>query len=156
MRIKKIDITNFKGFEKKVVNFSGNLTVVIGNNTAGKTTLLHAIQVGLGAYLQSLSNLKGGRSYRKQFVESDEFLRYDAAQRDYVPNPDRPRIEIDAEFTETARIPGDGFSFSPVPVHWYREFTKGGSTTHNQACVGELIAGVRRMEERRASEGGAV
>lgn len=156
MRIKKIDITNFKGFEKKVVNFSGNLTVVIGNNTAGKTTLLHAIQVGLGAYLQSLSNLKGGRSYRKQFVESDEFLRYDAAQRDYVPNPDRPRIEIDAEFTETARIPGDGFSFSPVPVHWYREFTKGGSTTHNQACVGELIAVVRRMEERRASEGGAV
>ena len=54
MRIKDINIVNFKGFQNETVVFNGNLTVVIGNNTAGKTTLLKAIQVGLGAYLQSL------------------------------------------------------------------------------------------------------
>ena len=45
MRIKSINIVNFKGFENKTINFNGNLTVVIGNNTAGKTTLLKALQV---------------------------------------------------------------------------------------------------------------
>ena len=57
MRIKDINIVNFKGFQNETVVFNGNLTVVIGNNTAGKTTLLKAIQVGLGAYLQSLKQL---------------------------------------------------------------------------------------------------
>ena len=61
MRIRKIEMLNFKGFEKKEVEFNGQLTVAIGNNTAGKTTLLNAIQVGLGAYLQSLRSLRGGK-----------------------------------------------------------------------------------------------
>ncbi len=50
MKIKEINIVNFKGFQNETVRFNGNLTVVIGNNTAGKTTLLKALQVGLIAY----------------------------------------------------------------------------------------------------------
>lgn len=61
MRIKQIEIVNFKGFQKETISFCDKLTVVIGNNTAGKTTLLKALQVGLGAYLQSLSKLPGGK-----------------------------------------------------------------------------------------------
>ena len=71
MRIRKIEMLNFKGFEKKEVEFNGQLTVAIGNNTAGKTTLLNAIQVGLGAYLQSLRSLRGGKGFRRNFVEAD-------------------------------------------------------------------------------------
>mgnify|MGYP005605891169 FL=1 len=77
MRIRKIEMLNFKGFQKKEVTFNSQLTVAIGNNTAGKTTLLNAIQVGLGAYLQSLKSLRGGKGFRRNFVEADRFLRYD-------------------------------------------------------------------------------
>ncbi|MGM9735671.1 MAG: AAA family ATPase, partial [Candidatus Cryptobacteroides sp.] len=82
MRIRKIQMLNFKGFQNKEVEFNSQLTVAIGNNTAGKTTLLNAIQVGLGAYLQSLRSLRGGKAFRRNFVESDRFLRYDAQKKD--------------------------------------------------------------------------
>ena len=49
MKINSIDIVNFRGFQHETREFKTNLTVVIGNNTAGKTTLLKALQVGLGA-----------------------------------------------------------------------------------------------------------
>ena len=77
MRIKDINIVNFKGFQNKTVVFNGNLTVVIGNNTAGKTTLLKALQVGLGAYLQSLKKLPGGTPYRRNFGSLDKFKKHD-------------------------------------------------------------------------------
>ena len=85
MRIKEVNIVNFKGFQNETVTFNGNLTVVIGNNTAGKTTLLKALQVGLGAYLQSLKTLPGGTSYRRNFSSLDKFMRFDQELRDYVP-----------------------------------------------------------------------
>ena len=44
MRINKVQIVNFRGFEDKEVVFQDNVTVVIGDNTAGKTSLLHALQ----------------------------------------------------------------------------------------------------------------
>ena len=47
MRIKEVNIVNFKGFQNETVTFNGNLTVVIGNNTAGKTTLLLALVASL-------------------------------------------------------------------------------------------------------------
>lgn len=42
MRIKRVIIRNFRGFETADVSFHSNMTVVIGNNTAGKTSLLGA------------------------------------------------------------------------------------------------------------------
>ena len=77
MRIKDINIVNFKGFQNETVVFNGNLTVVIGNNTAGKTTLLKAIQEGLSAYLQSLKQLPGGAPYSRNFSSLDKFMRFD-------------------------------------------------------------------------------
>ena len=73
----------------------------IGNNTAGKTTLLKALQVGLGAYLQSLKTLPGGTSYRRNFSSLDKFMRFDQELRDYVPNTEKPRITIHADFPIT-------------------------------------------------------
>ncbi len=94
MRIKKIEIKNFKGFQQETINFQDNLTVVIGNNTAGKTTLLKALQVGLGAYLQSLSQLPGGQMYRRNFSSLDRYKAFDPVQRDYISNPDKQRITM--------------------------------------------------------------
>lgn len=153
MRIRKIEMLNFKGFEKKEVEFNGQLTVAIGNNTAGKTTLLNAIQVGLGAYLQSLKSLRGGKGFRRNFVVADRFLRYDEEKKDYFPNEELPRISIDALIYRTVKSGPDGVTLEPQNINWYREFTKSGSTTHNQECTGELIDIVNEIEKKREKNG---
>ena len=151
MRIKDINIVNFKGFQNETVVFNGNLTVVIGNNTAGKTTLLKAIQVGLGAYLQSLKQLPGGAPYRRNFSSLDKFMRFDEELRDYIPNDEKPRITINADFPVTQSLCDNCPKVSFIPVHWYREFA-GNYTTHTRACAGELIDAVHQMESLRYDE----
>lgn len=153
MRIRKIEMLNFKGFQKKEVTFNSQLTVAIGNNTAGKTTLLNAIQVGLGAYLQSLKSLRGGKGFRRNFVEADRFLRYDNDKKDYFPNEDLPRISIDAIIYRSSELGTNGVALQPERVSWYREFTKSGNTTHNQECAGELIHIVNEIEAKRENNG---
>ena len=151
MRIKDINIVNFKGFQNETVVFNGNLTVVIGNNTAGKTTLLKAIQVGLGAYLQSLKQLPGGAPYRRNFSSLDKFMRFDEELRDYIPNEEKPRITINADFPITQSLCDNCPKVSFIPVKWYREFA-GNYTTHTRACAGELIDAVHQMESLRFNE----
>lgn len=140
---------NFKGFQDREVEFNDLLTVVIGNNTAGKTTLLNAIQVGLGAYLQSLKSLRGGRAFRRNFVEADRFLRFDNDKKDYFPNEALPRISVEASVFRSSNVGVKEVELIPQDVHWYREYTKSGSTTHNQQCAGELISVVSEIEARR-------
>jgi predicted ATP-binding protein involved in virulence len=151
MKIKEINIVNFKGFQNETVHFNGNLTVVIGNNTAGKTTLLKALQVGLGAYLQSLKNLPGGTPYRRNFSSLDRFMRFDSELRDYIPNEDKPRITIKADFPVTRSSSTNCPEVSFIPIQWYREFA-GNYTTHTRTSAGELMDAVRDMENLRNDE----
>lgn len=151
MRIKEINIINFKGFQQETVRFNSNPTVIIGNNTAGKTTLLKALQVGLGAYLQSLSQLPGGQMYRRNFSSLDRYKAFDPEQRDYVPNPDKPKITITADFPLTKTVDGNDAVVENVHVVWYREFA-GNYTTHTKDGVGNLMDLVSDMENRRNKE----
>lgn len=148
MRIREIKIKNFKGFEDKVIEFKDNLTVVIGNNTAGKTTLLKALQVGLGAYLQCLGNLPAWPQFRRNFGPLDEFKAFDPVLRDYIPNKERPRISLSADYFLTDRVHDGVPDLIPTPVSWYREYV-GNHTTHSKACAGELMALVQKMQARR-------
>ena len=69
MFIKEIFIQNFKGFEKETFKFRSLFTVAIGNNAMGKSSLLHAIQVALGGYLQCL-DIPGSKNNRRQFINT--------------------------------------------------------------------------------------
>lgn len=148
MRINKIDIVNFKGFQREMREFKSNLTVVIGNNTAGKTTLLKALQIGLGAYLQCLSKLPSTVQYRRNFSIHDRFMAFDSTEKDYVPNEERTRITIDADFYVTDSIENNEPQFTPISISWSREFT-GSTTTHSRSCAGELMTMVSDMEAKR-------
>ena len=69
MNIKSIIIQNFRGFEDRTFEFDSKMNVVLGDNTTGKTTLLHAVQIALGAYLQAMSLIPGGKAYRRYVSE---------------------------------------------------------------------------------------
>lgn len=50
MNIKKISIQNFKGFEKLELEFNPHMTVLIGDNGGGKTSVLDAMSFVLGTF----------------------------------------------------------------------------------------------------------
>lgn len=50
MRIDKIQIENFKNFEKLEVEFEKGVNLFVGSNGSGKTSILEAINVALGGF----------------------------------------------------------------------------------------------------------
>lgn len=54
MYLKKIDLENFKCFEKLVVDFHQKLTVMVGANGSGKTSLLEGIVIAVSTMFKSL------------------------------------------------------------------------------------------------------
>lgn len=62
MQINKLEIENFKLFDKKEFHFDPHFNLVIGENGSGKTSLLRAVAVALGgwahAYIKSPNNLR--------------------------------------------------------------------------------------------------
>lgn len=150
MRIKHLDIRNFRGYERKSFDFDERLSVVVGNNTAGKTALLQAIQVALGGYLASLKALPNEPAYRHNFTKDDEFQRYDREKKDFFKNDEPTRIYVNALYPRT--INGKVPKFEEKPISWWREL-RGNKTTHSEECVGELMDEVERMERKRETVG---
>jgi predicted ATP-binding protein involved in virulence len=59
MKISHITIENFRAIKKLDLPLDPQLTVLVGNNAAGKTTILDAIAVGLGAILTHFPGVSG-------------------------------------------------------------------------------------------------
>lgn len=59
MYLKKISLENFKCFEKLDMDFHKNLTVVIGINGAGKTSLLEAVAIAVSTMFAPMDGPKG-------------------------------------------------------------------------------------------------
>ena len=59
MKIKSIQIENFHGFKKFSASFHDRLTVIVGANGAGKSSLLDAISVAAGTFLTGFDGVSG-------------------------------------------------------------------------------------------------
>ncbi|MEY4928013.1 MAG: hypothetical protein RI894_2449 [Bacteroidota bacterium] len=57
MHIKQLYMQNFRGFKAETFRFNTGLTVAIGDNDMGKSTLLRALRVAAGSYLLGIDNL---------------------------------------------------------------------------------------------------
>ena len=62
VKIKRVRLRNYRRFADASFNFHPQLTVIIGNNGFGKTTILDALSVLLGTYLQP-SDVNSGRGH---------------------------------------------------------------------------------------------
>ncbi len=45
MRIKNIELKNYRNYDNLNINFNDNLNIIIGDNAQGKTNLLESIYV---------------------------------------------------------------------------------------------------------------
>ena len=76
MKIIDITIENFRGFTHKFFELDPKMNVILGDNTTGKTTLLQAVQIALGAFLQEMTFLPGGNGYSRNFRPTDQVKVY--------------------------------------------------------------------------------
>jgi predicted ATP-binding protein involved in virulence len=59
MKLKSVKLQNFRAIQELELPLHPQLTVFVGNNADGKTTILDAIAIGLGAILTRLPDIKG-------------------------------------------------------------------------------------------------
>jgi putative ATP-dependent endonuclease of OLD family len=125
--LKKIHIQNYRVFEDLTLEFTDGLNVIVGNNDAGKSTLLEAVHLAL------TSRVRG----RLLFSELSPHLFNQIASTRYLnaaatgENPTPPEIVIDLfleEQEETAALKGtNNCTLENVPglrirVHFWDEF----------------------------------
>ncbi|MDD7027271.1 MAG: ATP-binding protein [Lachnospiraceae bacterium] len=68
--IEEIELHNYRRFAKEVFKFNKNMNLLIGKNASGKTTVLEAVNVALGAYLAAYKSYVSSRFVRN-ISESD-------------------------------------------------------------------------------------
>lgn len=156
MHIIRFYIQNFRGFEKKEIFLNSSFTVAIGDNGMGKSSLLHALQVSLGACLQCLP-LPASPLYRRQFKRQEKFVKWAAEERDYISSKDETLIRVTGSLLsdtfiligkdEPFNIGKGRFVFQERPIEWSRVMLANGTTSHNRKYAGALIDSIRDLVE---------
>ncbi|WP_071190850.1 AAA family ATPase [Trichormus sp. NMC-1] len=139
MKIRQLELENFRCFEHKVFEFSDQFNVFIGDNATGKTAILDALAVGVGSFFLGIDNI----DTRK--ILKDE-IRHIIRKEGQTPTLE-PILPV------VVYCQG---CFEDVPeISWTREIkTDGGTTTREDAkeisqYARELQQKVRIQEQDR-------
>ncbi len=89
MIVKKIDIENYKGFEKQEIAFEDNLNVFIGANASGKTSLLEAV---VKCLYQLVKYIYPELEYKSKLLINDENINYGKTYSNIISNISYPEI----------------------------------------------------------------
>ena len=93
MSIKKIKITNFKGFKDEFVfELNDGINILVGNNETGKSTILEAIHIALTGMYRGKSIHAELSQYLFNKTTVDEYL--NAIKSGEATEPPRICIEI--------------------------------------------------------------
>lgn len=82
MKLGHIVLRNFRKYENTRFNFHDNFTVLIGNNGAGKTTVLDALAVVLNTYFQGSAIRTGGGVIKKDDARASFYKKGEQVFRD--------------------------------------------------------------------------
>lgn len=88
MRIQGLRLNNFRGHKNITMGFDGNLTVIAGENGAGKSSILDAISIGVSWIVSKIKNSAG----RGTFIKLDDI------------NIDFKEASIDCMFDEIGSV----------------------------------------------------
>lgn len=68
MKLDRLTLTDFRCFRSFSLQLDPHLTVLVGQNGAGKTAILDAIAIGLGAFITRVPNVSG-KDFNKQSTD---------------------------------------------------------------------------------------
>lgn len=95
MRIKKIYIKNFKSFRKLELDLNFGVNILVGNNEAGKSTILEAIHL-------ALTGLLNGKYLKNDLTE---YLFNIESIKEYLENPESLPFILIEIFFEDGKYP---------------------------------------------------
>ncbi len=70
MRIERLEVENFRGFKERTFTFGPGMNVLVGDNGAGKTSVMRAARIALSEWLRQLSVLT--RTQQKKFYSPED------------------------------------------------------------------------------------
>lgn len=103
MFLSKIHIENFKGIQKADFTFTKSMNLIVGNNGAGKTSILEAIAVALGGFLAGIEGVNTIHFSKDEIRRENQLLGTGSNNIVY-----RTPIKVDADI----EIDGKLFSFT--------------------------------------------
>lgn len=123
MTLKKLMMRNYRCFKDFEVRFDDRLTLIVGVNGSGKTSVLEGAAVALGAFFAGFDGLPGrGIAKRDARLEAYQMGAADDTQAQYP-------VEITAE-----GMIDDGIALQSRQIRWTRSLNSGnGSTTIKNA-----------------------
>jgi predicted ATP-binding protein involved in virulence len=74
MLLNSIRITNFKGIDDAQFQFDNDFNLIIGDNGTGKTSILEAVAVGLGAFLAGIDGVRSIHFSSDEIRRENELL----------------------------------------------------------------------------------
>lgn len=141
MRIDKIRIKNFKGFEEDKFILNPKFTVFIGDNAKGKTAVLNALSVAAGSFLLGIDRVDS-----RTISENEIRVRTIDGQ----PKPQKP-VEIEAEWlinqAEKQLWPG---LHKKTFLIWKRTIEKSNTTSKEAKEIKSFAAGLLRESREKS------
>lgn len=125
MKIDILKLKNFRCFDDEIFSFDDRMTVIIGNNTSGKTSLLEAASVAMGGFLLGIPHSYAGvtRQAHTRNISNDDVRRYFAKGKEVIQTEFASPISV----TAIGTVNGDD-------VEWERYLGKLGARTKNAGC----------------------
>lgn len=93
--LSSLELQNFRPFEDAHIAFDPSMTVLIGNNGAGKSAILDAAAIALGAFLIRLPDSKG-KNHSRKFNKDTDVRRVSFRQGDQVQTERQYPVRVTA------------------------------------------------------------
>ena len=84
MKLKSVEIENYRAIEKLVLSLNPSLTVLHGDNAHGKTSVLNAIAVGLGVIPKLLPDVSGINFLKRDRRKNAPFVQVELTLADGI------------------------------------------------------------------------
>lgn len=140
MRIHRLTLRNFRCFEHLELDLHERMTLLVGSNGAGKSAILDALAIALGARLAAMPEV--AREDRTLTVSDARLVRQRGGGLATI-NPTFPvQVTVDAQLyhvnvaslDDLKRIEPHEISYAPTPTRWTRELARiGGRTSTSDA-----------------------
>jgi len=140
MRIDRLTIQNFNGFDRREFNFNPRFNLLVGDNGAGKTSILDALNIAIGSWFIGL------KGYSKPpGIDADEVR--------VSSKPYKDRFFFEPQFP--CRIEAHGCVMG-TDVSWAREIRspKGKTTTKDARRLSEIAQSAQIAVQDEASQNG--